>query len=399
LYDRLLARLAKRNSSKILLIIMDGLGGLPLEPAGATELEAAGTPHIDKLARDSALGLHDPIAPGITPGSGPAHLGIFGYDPLKWEIGRGVLAALGIGFDLQRDDLAARANFATLDESGNVSDRRAGRISTETNSGLCRLLDGMEIGRVQVIVKTVKEHRAAVIFRGEGFSDALTDSDPQATGVPPEKVRPLEPDAGPSADIANAFIEEANRRLADRHPANTMLLRGFARLPEVPSFSGRYKMKACAVAAYPMYKGLARLVGMDVLECGETLDTQIETLRQAWPDHDFFFFHYKNTDSRGEDGDFQAKVKAIEQMDEHMPGLTALSPDVIVLTGDHSTPSALKSHSWHPVPLLLWSRHVIADRMEFNEKNCARGGLGRMRALEVMPLAMANALRLEKYGA
>lgn len=399
MYDDLLERLVKKNSSKILLVILDGVGGLPFHPGGGTELEEASTAELDKLARTSALGLHDPIAPGITPGSGPAHLGVFGYDPLRWDIGRGVLAALGIGFDLEKDDLAARGNFATMDDAGNITDRRAGRISSETNAELSALLNGMKIGDVDVIVKTVKEHRAAVIFRGGQFSDNLADSDPQVTGVPAKRVEPLEPGAKASADLANAFAEEANRRLADRSPANTILLRGFARLPDIPSFESRYGMKACAVATYPMYKGLARLVGMDVLDAGESLDTQVETLRKAWGDYDFFFLHYKYTDSRGEDGDFGAKVRAIEDFDRRVPDLVALEPDVVVLTGDHSTPSALKSHSWHPVPLLLRSRYVIPDLMDFNEKNCSRGNLGRMRALEIMPLAMANALRLEKYGA
>ena len=399
MYDELLHRLAKKNSSKILLVILDGLGGLPFVPGGATELEEATTPEIDKVAKASALGLHDPIAPGITPGSGPAHLGIFGYDPLRWEIGRGVLEALGIGFELAADDLAARANFATMDAAGNVTDRRAGRISTETNVELCSLLDGIKIGDVNVIVKSVKEHRAAVIFRGGEFSGELADSDPQATGVPPKKVEALKPDARASAEIANAFIDEAGRRLADRSPANTILLRGFAKLPDMPSFESRYRMRACAVAVYPMYKGLARLVGMDVLESGDTLETQIEVLKRVWDDYDFIFLHYKHTDSRGEDGDFGAKVKAIEDFDRHVPDLTGLGPDVLVMTGDHSTPSALKSHSWHPVPLLISSRYVIPDLLEFDERNCSRGSLGRVKALEVMPLAMANALRLEKYGA
>jgi len=399
LYVELLGRLVKKNSSKIMLVILDGLGGLPFYPGGGTELEEAKAPEIDKLAKKSAIGLHDPIATGITPGSGPAHLGIFGYDPLKWDIGRGVLAALGIGFDLRKDDLAARGNFATMDEAGNITDRRAGRISTETNEELCGLLDGMKLGDVEVIAKTVKEHRAAIIFRGGEFSEKLTDSDPQVTGEPPRPVAAEEPGAKASADLANAFLEEANKRLKDRHPANTILLRGFATLPDIPSFESRFKLKACAIATYPMYKGLARLVGMDVLDAGDSLETQTGILKQVWGDYDFFFFHYKYTDSRGEDGDFGGKVKAIEDFDKYLPELTGLSPDVIVLTGDHSTPAALKSHSWHPVPLLLWSRHVIPDLVEFNERNCSRGSLGRMKALEVMPLAMANALRLEKYGA
>ncbi|MFH1219460.1 MAG: 2,3-bisphosphoglycerate-independent phosphoglycerate mutase [Candidatus Eisenbacteria bacterium] len=399
MYDRLLERIVKPGDSKILLIVVDGLGGLPSPDTGKTELETAVKPEIDKLAQRSALGVTDPIAPGITPGSGPAHLAIFGYDPVKWEIGRGILSALGIGFPVERSDLTARGNFASVDAGGIVTDRRAGRISTEKSTELCGLLDGMRIGDTQVFVRPEKEHRFAVIFRGRGFSDRLTDSDPQVAGQKPRQVEAKEAAAAETARIVNTFLDQAIEALKGKSPANAILLRGFAKHPELPSFSSRYKIKACAIAAYPMYKGLARLVGMSVIDGLESLDSQVDALAKAWHDFDFFYFHYKKPDSRGEDGDFAGKVKAIEELDRYLPRVIKQSPDVLVLTGDHSTPSVLKMHSWHPVPLLVWSRWIIADGLPLNERTCARGGLGRLRAVEVLPLMMANALRLEKFGA
>ena len=399
MYDRLLERLVTSGESKIVLVVMDGLGGLPSPETGRTELESASKPAIDDVSRASALGLLDPVAPGITPGSGPAHLAIFGYDPLKWEIGRGILSALGIGFEVRPDDLTARGNYATVDDAGIVLDRRAGRISTELNREISQSLDGIRIGGTQVFVRPEKEHRVAVIFRGGKLSDALTDSDPQAVGVAPHKVEPTDPSAAQTANMVNQFLAEARKRLASRNPANALLLRGFARHPQLPSFDARYKLRACAIASYPMYKGLARLVGMDVIDGLETVEAEVAALAKAWPSYDFFYFHYKQLDSRGEDGDFAGKVKAIEEFDPHFSRIAALGPDVLALTGDHSTPSVLKMHSWHPVPLLLRSSFVIPDGLTLSERNCARGNLGRMRSLEVMPLLLANARRLEKYGA
>jgi 2,3-bisphosphoglycerate-independent phosphoglycerate mutase len=399
LYDHLLERVARQNQTKLLLVVVDGLGGLPSSEAGTTELEQAAKPEMDGLARRSALGLVDPIAPGITPGSGPAHLAIFGYDPLRWEIGRGILSALGIGFAVEPTDLTARGNFATLNKEGIVTDRRAGRISTETNQALCTLLDGMRIGDTQVHVRPEKEHRVAVIFRGGDLSDRLTDSDPQTEGERSREVEPLGAAAATTARTVNAFLGEVLKRLRDKHPANAILLRGFAKHPSLPDFRSRYKMRACAIASYPMYKGLARLVGMSVIEDLDSLDSQIAALERVWHDFDFFYFHYKKPDSRGEDGDFAGKVKAIEELDRSLPRIVKQVPDVMVLTGDHSTPSILGMHSWHPVPLLLWSKWIIPDGLALSERTCARGNLGRMNAVEVLPMMMANAHRLEKYGA
>jgi 2,3-bisphosphoglycerate-independent phosphoglycerate mutase len=399
LYEHLLEHIARPNDAKIVLIVMDGLGGLPSTATGRTELEEARKTEIDRLAQRSALGLVDPIAPGITPGSGPAHLGIFGYDPIKWDIGRGILSALGIGFPVEPADLTARGNYATVDRNGMVVDRRAGRIPTEINQEISGSLDGMKIEGATVYVRAEKEHRVAVIFRGEGLSQDLTDSDPQVTGRPALTVEATEPAAAPTARLVNAFLAEVARRIGSRQQANTILLRGFAKHPTLPAFAARYKMRACAIASYPMYKGLARLVGMTVVDGLDSLEAELDALEKAWPDYDFFYFHYKKTDSKGEDGDFQGKVQAIEEFDSCIPRILGLSPDVVALTGDHSTPSLLKMHSWHPVPLALWSRWVIPDGLAFSERSCARGNLGRLRSIEVLPLLMANARKLDKYGA
>ncbi len=366
-----------------------------------TELEAASTPVLDGLAARSICGLNVPVAPGITPGSGPGHLALFGYDPLKYIIGRGVLSALGIAFPLQASDLAARMNFATVDSSGAVVDRRAGRISTDLCSRLCEKLNKeVSLPDVELFVRPEKEHRAALVLRGEGLSDQLSDSDPQKTGVPPDRVEALGPEARSSAELVNKFIDGAMRVLADEKPANAVLLRGFAEYTPLPGFRKRYGLNAAAVAAYPMYKGVSRLVGMEVLDCGETLEAEVEAVREGSADYDFVFVHFKRTDSAGEDGNYEAKIAAIEAADKAVGELLECGFSVVVVTGDHSTPCALKAHSWHPVPLVLHSEYSGVDRVErFCERDCAMGGLGHLPAKFIMPLALANALRLKKFGA
>ncbi|MCD5397946.1 2,3-bisphosphoglycerate-independent phosphoglycerate mutase [candidate division NPL-UPA2 bacterium] len=394
----LMKEVAVTTDSKTVLLVIDGLGGLPRD--GKTELETAATPHLDELARQGISGVTDPIGRGITPGSGPAHLSLFGYDPLKFRIGRGALAATGIGFELGPDDLAARINFATADGEGKVTDRRAGRISSRDNKELCQLLEKIEIGGVELFVKTVKEHRAVVIFRASGLSDELSDSDPQVTGIPPRAVGVLSPKAEKAAGIVNNFLQRAKELLSAHHPANTILLRGFAKYPQLPSMGEVYRLRPAAIAAYPMYRGLARLVGMDILSTGETIKEEFETLKDNFSKHDFFYLHIKGSDSAGEDGDFERKVRVIEEVDKNIPALTALRPEVIVVTGDHSTPAVLKSHSWHAVPLLLSSAWCRPDKVDkFTEGACYQGGLGRFPALEVMPLLLAHGLKLIKYGA
>lgn len=386
--------------SKIVLLVIDGLGGLPHPQTGKTELETAHTPHLDQLAWKGMTGLTDPVFSGITPGSAPGHLGLFGYDPLRFLIGRGILETVGINFPVGPGDVAARGNFCTVDKKGIIVDRRAGRLATSKNAHLCRLLSRIKLDGAEVFVQPVKEHRFALVLRGEALNDRLGDSDPQREGVAPPKINPLSPEAGRTAAIVNSFVEQARHVLAGHHPANMLTLRGFSHLPQIPSMQQVYKLKPAAIAIYPMYRGLASLVGMTVLPTGTTLEREFATLKRHYSKYDFFFIHVKGADSAGEDGDFDRKVQVLEAVDAQVPQLIALQPDVIVVAGDHSTPAILKSHSWHPVPLLVYSRWCRPDGLsKFSEANCARGGLGHLPATAVMPLALANALKLVKFGA
>ena len=395
-----ISKLSIETDSKILLVVMDGLGSIPNSSTDKTELETAKRTNLDNLVKKSICGLSDPVSPGITPGSGPGHLGILGYNPVKYVIGRGVLGAVGIGFDVTENDVAARANFCTVDENEIVTDRRAGRISTEVCTSLCNKLDGMKIDDVEVFVKPEKEHRAAVIFRGTNLGGSLTDSDPQKVGLKPKLVENIDESSKKSATIINKFIKRAKDVLKDSHPANMVLLRGFAKYPNLPSMRDVYKLKPLAIATYPMYKGLAKLAGMDVANTGDTLEGEINAIKTNFENYNFFFFHFKKTDSTGEDGNFEKKVEAIEEFDSALNSILKFNFDVIVITADHSTPSALKSHSWHPNPILLYSKYCITDEVtEFTERECAKGGLGRINALDIMPLTLAHALKLNKYGA
>lgn len=392
--------LHEKNDSKIILLVADGLGGLPLEPDGKTELETAHTPNLDALARRSTLGGLIPVKPGIAPGSGPGHLALFGYDPLHYQIGRGALEATGIGFELLPDDVAVRANFCTLDDDGNIVDRRAGRIPSEESAPLAERLREVEIPGVQLFVEPVKEHRFVVVFRAAGLGDRVDDTDPQATGVPPLEPHGHDEPSRRTALAAAQFIEQARRLLAGQPRANGLTLRGFAARPKLPPFDEVYGLRAAAVAVYPMYKGLARLVGMTILGRPQTLEEQLELTAGHWHEFDFFFLHYKYTDSTGEDGDFQAKVRRIEELDAAIPRLTRLKPSVLIVTGDHSTPSLLRSHSWHPVPTLLCADTVRPDGADhFGERIAQRGGLGLFEGKYLLPLALAHARRLGKYGA
>ncbi len=396
----LIKSLSQPSPQKIVLLVIDGLGGLPHPETRRTELEAAIKPNLDSLANQGICGLIDPVGPGITPGSSPGHLALFGYDPVEFNIGRGVLEAVGIDFDLQPGDIATRGNFCTVDAAGLVIDRRAGRISTEKCTELCRLLDGIIIEGVTVLVHPVKEHRLIVVFRGDGLSFEASDTDPQQTGAPPKVVQAFTPHAKLMARIANQFLNKARSILSKHHPANMVLLRGFSQRPYWPSMSEVYKLKPAAIASYPMYRGLARLVGMDILDTGSSIEDEIITLTKKYKDYDFFFIHVKGADAAGEDGDYDRKVKVIEAVDKALPPLLNLQPDVIVVTGDHSTPAALKAHSWHPVPAMLYSKVCRYDKAtEFSESACLTGGLGHIPATALMPLAMANALKLTKFGA
>lgn len=398
-WETLAPELSVKTDSKIILLVLDGLGGLPVE--GQTELETASTPHLDQLAEKSACGLTDAVFRGITPGSGPAHLSLFGYSPTKYQLGRGILEALGIGVEVGRNDLVARGNFATL-KNGLVVDRRAGRIPTSTNADLCRKLNqALEpIQGTSIKLFPGKEHRFVVKFSGESLSDALSDADPQKENKPRAYTQPLDKTAEATAALVNGFLDRATDLLKDSSPANTVLLRGFSRFPALPTMQELYKLAPAAIASYPMYKGLAKLVGMDILEVGPELEDLFSTLEDNYGNHDFFYVHIKAMDAAGEDGDFQRKREAIERVDTFIPRLLALSPAVLVVTSDHSTPSLLKGHSWHPNPFLLHARTAFPDGVRsFTERECARGFLGRFRAVYAMPLMLAHAEKLKKYGA
>jgi 2,3-bisphosphoglycerate-independent phosphoglycerate mutase len=393
-------KLSHMSPSKIVLLIIDGVGGLPHPKTGKTELESAEKPNLDQIAKESICGLINPVSPGITPGSAPGHLAIFGYDPIKYNIGRGIIEALGIDLVLNPQDIAARGNFCTIDNRGIVTDRRAGRITTEKNAELCQLLNKIAIDGAEILVTPVKEHRFVLILRGEGLSPELADSDPQQVGLAPKKIEALLPQAQRTAEIANEFVSQARTCLKNESLANMVLMRGFAQRPDIPSMPGIYKLKPAAIAIYPMYRGLARLVGMQILPAGGSITDQLESLHHHYKDYDFFFIHFKAIDSRGEDGDFEAKVRAIEEVDDALPNLLKQNPDVLIVTGDHSTPATLAMHSWHSVPFMLRSRWCRPDNVtEFSEQACLAGGMGRFPAVDIMPLAMANALKLDKFGA
>ncbi|HUT37445.1 MAG TPA: 2,3-bisphosphoglycerate-independent phosphoglycerate mutase [Planctomycetota bacterium] len=399
-----LKRLRQKPQGKIILIVFDGLGGIPREPGGPTELESARKPNLDALAGEGTCGLLDNVLPGLTPGSGPAHLSLFGYDPLIFDIGRGLLGALGIGFPIQPGDLAVRVNFCTTDPAtGFVTDRRAGRIATETNEKLVAMLNAaVSIPGCEVFVRTEKEHRACVVFRADGLYDAIAETDPQTTGKePPRLAAALDARSEKAAGFGAEFARQAAEVLKDQHPANNLLMRGYARFEKIPLLTETYDLRFAAIATYPMYRGVANLVGMDILpDAGDTMESEFACLARHFADYDFFFLHIKKTDSYGEDGNWDAKVHVIEEADALIPRARALDPAVLCVTADHSTPCVLKAHSWHPVPVAVWARWGRPDSVPvFSERACAGGGLGRMRGIHLMPILVAHALGLEKYGA
>ncbi len=396
----LIRELRDANGSKIVLLVADGLGGLPMEKGGRTELETAKTPNLDAAVADGVCGLSLPVLPGITPGSGPGHLGLFGFDPLEHRIGRGILEALGINFPVGPHDTCVRGNFVTLADDGTIIDRRAGRPSTERCVELVKRLRTITMLECEVFVEPVKEHRFVLVFRGEGLGDRINDTDPQATGVVPLPAVGQDPPSERTAKLVNEFLGQVRTVLTADAPTNGATLRGFAGMPQIATMLDLYGLRSAAIAVYPMYKGLARLVGMEILDAGETLDSQVECLKNSWNEHDFFFMHYKYTDSTGEDGDFAAKVKKIEALDAVIPAIRAMNPDVFIVTGDHSTPSRMMSHSFHPVPTLLVSDNCRPDDVTtFGERNCLQGGLGQFAAKHLMLLAMGHAGRFGKYGA
>lgn len=390
------------NDKKIIFLVLDGLGDIPNPLFGLqTPLEAAKKPNLDKLAMSKGiLGRTIPVDIGITPGSGPGHLSLFGYDPLVHEIGRGVLEVLGLNMNLREGDIAARANFCTL-RDGIVTDRRAGRIPTEETERLCAMISSSvgEIEGVRVIIKPGKSHRFAVIFRGEGLSDKLTDADPHKDGSPFTYVEARTEKATHTARVINSFMEKIITLLRGEKIANAALLRGFSQKPNMTPFPEKYRMKALAIATYPMYRGIAKVLGMDVQEEPESYEDVVKILKKHYDDYQFFFVHIKETDVAGEDGNFEEKRRAIEMIDDIVPEIYGLIPQTFVVVGDHSTPCALKGHSWHPVPLLIVTGTGETDGLPFHEKNCVRGSIGTIYGKELMALALAHGIRLDKYGA
>ncbi len=398
--QREIQKLVISTPSKIVFLIMDGLGGIPHPELKKTELEAAHTPNLDGLASKSTLGLSNPISPGITPGSGAAHLSLFGYNPFEFRTGRGILEAMGIEAPVLPSDVVARGNFATVGDSGVILDRRAGRIPTSKCAELCHLLESIDLDGPRISVLPVRDHRFVLLLRGENLSPELSDSDPGRVGEFPLKVVPLSSKAEKASAYVDQFIVESGKLLKRRDGANAILLRGFSSLPSLSSFAELYKLKAVAIATYPMYRGLSRLLGMEVEEKVSSIEEEFSTLEECFPRYDFFFLHIKETDSAGEDGDFERKVKVIEKVDDCLPQLLNQKPDVLVVTGDHSTPAMLCGHSWHPVPFLLYSPSCRPDNIaQFSESACARGSLGTISALDTMPLALAHALKLSRFGA
>ncbi len=400
--EELVKKLHVKNNTKLILLVFDGIGGLPMKD-GKTELESAVKPNLDQLTKDSTCGMVYPVMPGITPGSGPGHLGLFGYDPLKYNIGRGILEALGEDIEIGDKDIAIRGNFATV-KDGIVVDRRAGRPKTEISSEIVRRLSSKikEIDGVKISIYPGREHRFVLVLTGDNLDDRLTDADPQKTGEPVTYAKPLVKEAEFTANVINKFMDKLMEELKDEEKINSCLLRGYSKYPKIPSMEELYGVKAACIATYPMYKGISKLVGMDVLKFdGETIEDEFKALEKYYDDYDYFYVHIKKTDSYGEDGNFDAKVHIIEETDKYINKMMVLDPDVVVVTGDHSTPALLKGHSWHPNPFLIYSKYQRKDDVEsFTEKECAVKGIhGHLHSKDLIFLMLANSLRLEKFGA
>ena len=395
-----LSEIVRTNDSRVIMVVVDGLGGIPSPDTGLSELESAWTPNLDQLAQSSDCGLSTPVLPGITPGSGPGHLSLFGYDPIEYIIGRGALEAFGAGIVMKQGEIAARGNFCTVDNTGLITDRRAGRISTTECQRLCTMLSSITIPHISLQVVPGEGHRFTIVFKGENLSSDISSNDPQVTGIHPLTIVGLNKPSNPMIQVVNRFLDQARELLRNELQANMVLLRGFSSIPNIPSMANAYQLNPAAVAAYPMYRGLAQLIGMTVLSTGITFQQEIQTLVDNYLDHNFFFLHYKDADTAGEDGDFQGKVKALEEFDRLIPEVTALKPAVLAITGDHATPAVMKGHSWHPVPFLIHSKYAIKGiTPAFSEKSCKSGSIGVIPAQHLMLSILAHADKLTKFGA
>ena len=395
-----LSEIVRSNDSRVIMVVVDGLGGIPSSDTGLSELESARTPNLDQLAQSSDCGLSTPVLPGITPGSGPGHLSLFGYDPIEHVIGRGALEAFGAGIVMKQGEIAARGNFCTIDNTGLITDRRAGRIPTTECQRLCTMLSSITIPQITLRVVPGEGHRFTIVFKGENLSSDISSNDPQATGIQPLTIVGLNKPSNPLIQVVNSFLDQARELLRNEQQANMVLLRGFSSVPNIPSMANSYQLNPAAIAAYPMYRGLAQLIGMTVLPTGITFQQEIQTLVDNYSQYNFFFLHYKDADTAGEDGDFKSKVKALEEFDRLIPELTALKPTVLAITGDHSTPAVMKGHSWHPVPFLIHSKYAIKGiTPTFSERSCKSGSIGVIPAQHLMLSILAHADKLTKFGA
>ena len=395
-----LSEIVRTNDSRVIMVVVDGLGGIPSPDTGLSELESAWTPNLDQLAQSSDCGLSTPVLPGITPGSGPGHLSLFGYDPIEHVIGRGALEAFGAGIVMKQGEIAARGNFCTIDNTGLITDRRAGRIPTTECQRLCTMLSSITIPQITLRVVPGEGHRFTIVFKGENLSSDISSNDPQATGIQPLTIVGLNKPSNPMIQVVNSFLDQARELLRNEQQANMVLLRGFSSVPNIPSMANSYQLNPAAIAAYPMYRGLAQLIGMTVLPTGITFQQEIQTLVDNYSQYNFFFLHYKDADTAGEDGDFKSKVKALEEFDRLIPELTALKPTVLAITGDHSTPAVMKGHSWHPVPFLIHSKYAIKGiTPTFSERSCKSGSIGVIPAQHLMLSILAHADKLTKFGA
>lgn len=404
---------------KVIFVICDGLADRPIpELGGLTPLEAAPTPHLDKLAYEAECGMMHTLGRGKTPGSDTAHLTLFGYDIATSYSGRGPIEVAGLGMELKHGDVALRGNMGTVID-GMITDRRAGRIRVVTP--VCEALDGMEIDGVTFIVKPGTAHRAGVIIRGEGLSDAIIDADPHVPDVPIRTVTPTDdtPEAKKTADVLNKFLARAHEVLKDHQfnkdriaagdlPANYLLVRGAGQYKQVESFEKRYGLSACCIAGGGLYKGIGAFLGMDILEVpGATAlpDTDIEAKFKLAVDslkkYDFVFVHVKAADSLGEDGDHAGKRDFIARIDQAVPVLAGRPDDtLLVWTADHTTPCEMKAHSADPVPIMYHGGAVRTDRVEsFGERACGEGGLGFISGLDLMPQVMNLLGKLHLVGA
>lgn len=403
-HEDILKSIIKCNNSKIVLIVLDGVGDIRHRDFNyKTPLEYAKTPNLDQLAFESVVGRMIPVSPGITPGSGPGHIGLFGYDPKNITIGRGVLEAVGLGLHLQEKTVAARCNFATLDGDGKIIDRRAGRISTEKNIELSNVLKSIkEIDNVEITIRPGKGHRFVVLFNSKDkkIDSLINDTDPQLEGKLPLEAKGKNEASKFLASVVNKFINKGFEKLSAYPKTNGFLIRGFSKKPILPSIREKYCLESAAIASYPMYRGIASLLGMKLLPPPDSIEGLFETYVNNRQKYDFFFIHVKGTDQAGEDGNFESKVSCIEKVDKALPIFLKNRPDVIAITGDHSSPCLMRSHSFHPVPILLNSEVSGRDDVVcFHENACNIGGLGFFESKYLMTLLLANAKRLNKFGA